>query len=94
RKSVSFCSQAANEVFFADEWDRSPAEVTPRLTYKDMLELKEIQLSLPRAPQPSGDPDLPATDPSGAPRAHYLRTVPIALLPLLNSGAMSPLPSP
>lgn len=35
RKTVSFCSQAElEEIYFADEWDRSPAAVTPKLSYQ------------------------------------------------------------
>ncbi|KAI0048773.1 hypothetical protein FA95DRAFT_1571707 [Auriscalpium vulgare] len=94
RKSVSFCSLTKNQVFYADEWDRSPMEVTPRLSYQDMLELKEIQRSLPRASQPMTDPDLPTTGLHGAPRPMYLRTVPIALLPLISEGSPSNQPPP
>ncbi|GBE86308.1 hypothetical protein SCP_0901870 [Sparassis crispa] len=50
-KTVSFCSEdCLEEVFVADEWDRSPAPVTPRLSYQDVLELKQLRLSLPRTP--------------------------------------------
>jgi hypothetical protein len=49
-----------------------------------MLELKEIQRSLPHAPQPLHDPDLPELDARGAPRTHFLNTVPIGLVPLIN----------
>jgi hypothetical protein len=34
RRCVHFCSELVDKVFVADEWDRSPAEVTPRLTYQ------------------------------------------------------------
>ena len=35
RKTVSFCSDdVLEEVFFVDEWDRTPAAVTPKLTYQ------------------------------------------------------------
>lgn len=34
RRCVHFCSDLVDKVFVADEWDRSPAEVTPRLTYQ------------------------------------------------------------
>ncbi|CCM01823.1 uncharacterized protein FIBRA_03891 [Fibroporia radiculosa] len=36
------------EVFYVDEWDRSPAETTRKLNYKDVLELMELRLALPR----------------------------------------------
>ncbi|TEB20029.1 hypothetical protein FA13DRAFT_1592310, partial [Coprinellus micaceus] len=39
-------------VFVADEWDRTPTEPARKLSYQDLLELKEIQRSLPRANQP------------------------------------------
>jgi hypothetical protein len=69
------------------------------LTYQDLLELKEIQRSLPVANQP-GDPL------TGKPAKHYLSAVPIGLLPLLpesddscqsscnNSSSPSPVTSP
>ena len=34
RRCVHFCSEIVDKIFVADEWDRSPAEVTPRLTYQ------------------------------------------------------------
>ena len=35
RKTVSFCGgDELEEVFFADEWDRTPAAVTPKLSYQ------------------------------------------------------------
>ena len=49
-----------------------------------MLELKEIQRSLPHAPQPFHDPDLPKLDCRGVPRTHFLNTVPVGLVPLIN----------
>ncbi|KAI0342952.1 hypothetical protein BDW22DRAFT_1356490 [Trametopsis cervina] len=51
RKTVSFCRDL-EEFFEADDWDRSPAPVAPKLCYQDILELKQIMQSLPRAPQP------------------------------------------
>ncbi|KAI0630751.1 hypothetical protein C8Q77DRAFT_1075341 [Trametes polyzona] len=53
RKTVSFCSEnELEEVFWADEWDRSPAAVTPKLSYQDILELKQLRISLPYSPPP------------------------------------------
>ncbi|KAI9440439.1 hypothetical protein H4582DRAFT_1462861 [Lactarius indigo] len=49
-----------------------------------MLELKEIQRSLPHAPQPLQDPDLPELDARGVPRTHFLNTVPVGLVPLIG----------
>lgn len=44
KKRVSF--DGAAKVFQADEWDRSPAAVTLKLTYKDVVELRELNISL------------------------------------------------
>ncbi|KAK7033934.1 hypothetical protein VNI00_012559 [Paramarasmius palmivorus] len=81
------------EVFVADDWDRTPMEPAQPLSYKDILELKAIQRTLPRAQQ------LP--DPyTGKKPSHFLSAVPIALLPLLpdngcpSSGASTPNPTP
>ncbi|KAH9849878.1 hypothetical protein C2E23DRAFT_341966 [Lenzites betulinus] len=53
RKTVSFCAEEElEEVFFVDEWDRSPAAVTPKLSYSDILELKQLRISLPYTPPP------------------------------------------
>ncbi|KAI0825714.1 hypothetical protein BC629DRAFT_17249 [Irpex lacteus] len=49
RKTVSF--RDSQEFFEADDWDRSPAPVAPKLGYQEILELKQIMKSLPRAPQ-------------------------------------------
>ncbi|KAI0085790.1 hypothetical protein BDY19DRAFT_996464 [Irpex rosettiformis] len=48
RKSVTFTEDGEEEVFYVDDWDRSPAAVVERLTYKDVYELKELHISLPR----------------------------------------------
>ncbi|PSR80376.1 hypothetical protein PHLCEN_2v6761 [Hermanssonia centrifuga] len=48
RKSVSFSEDGEEEVFYAEDWDRSPAAVTQRLTYRDVYELKELRMALPR----------------------------------------------
>ncbi|PFH46477.1 hypothetical protein AMATHDRAFT_51027 [Amanita thiersii Skay4041] len=76
RKCVAFEADGSEKIFVADEWDRTPTEPTRKLTYQDLLELKEIQRSLPLANQPS-DPIL------GTPERQYLSNVPIGLLPLL-----------
>lgn len=47
-KRVSFDGAEPARVFQADEWDRSPAEVTLKLTYKDVVELRELNVSLIR----------------------------------------------
>ena len=57
-----------------------------------MLELKEIQRSLPHAPQPLNDPDLPELDARGVPRTHFLNTVPVGLVPLINPDASTTQP--
>ncbi|KAF5383802.1 hypothetical protein D9615_003815 [Tricholomella constricta] len=77
RKTVAFGEEGTEEVYFADVWDRTPTEPARKLTYQDLLELKEIQRSLPRANQ--------LADPvSGRPASHFLQDVPIGLLPLLS----------
>ncbi|KAJ8694739.1 hypothetical protein PTI98_007389 [Pleurotus ostreatus] len=87
---------ALEEIYVADEWDRTPTEPARHLSYSDMLELKEIQRSLPLADQPA-DPF------THKPGSQYLSHVPIKLLPLLpessscttpSSGASSTTPSP
>ncbi|CAE7232425.1 unnamed protein product [Rhizoctonia solani] len=46
-KSVTF-SATNSQVFFADDWDRSAVEVVSKLSYSDVLELKQLSLeSLP-----------------------------------------------
>ncbi|KAI0831948.1 hypothetical protein BC628DRAFT_1336106 [Trametes gibbosa] len=53
RKTVSFCAaEDLEEIFYVDEWDRSPAAVTPKLSYQDILELKQLRISLPYTPPP------------------------------------------
>ncbi|KAF9038220.1 hypothetical protein BJ165DRAFT_1314602, partial [Panaeolus papilionaceus] len=79
KKTVAFGADGTEEVYVADEWDRTPMEPARKLTYQDILELKEIQRSLPRACQP---PDLLG---SGHRTRHYLSGVPVGLLPLFDS---------
>ncbi|KAG6812119.1 hypothetical protein H0H92_004286 [Tricholoma furcatifolium] len=86
RKTVAFGKEISEEVYFADVWDRTPTEPARKLTYQDLLELKEIQRSLPRADQPP-DPV------SGKPAEKFLNQVPIGLLPLLTDSEPST-PSP
>ncbi|KAF9448230.1 hypothetical protein P691DRAFT_669863, partial [Macrolepiota fuliginosa MF-IS2] len=76
RKTVCFCDDGEEQIWFADEWDRTPVEPARNLSYQDILELKEIQQSLPRAQQP-------ADKIGGKPASQFLSTVPIGLLPLL-----------
>lgn len=76
-KCVAWC-QKSEQVWFADEWDRTPTEPVRNLSYQDMLELKAIQNSLPIAPQP--------IDPLARRQASQrLPKVPVGLLPLLPS---------
>lgn len=90
KKHVAFCEEGTEQVFQADEWDRTPAEIAQRLSYDDVLELKMIQRSLPRAQQ-THDP-LSSRPYSGV----FLRNVPIPLLPLnpttVSASASSPPP--
>ncbi|OAX37162.1 hypothetical protein K503DRAFT_801447 [Rhizopogon vinicolor AM-OR11-026] len=76
KKRVAFCEEGTEQVFQADEWDRTPTEIAQRLSYEDVLELKMIQRSLPRAQQ-QHDP-LSSRPYSSV----FLRHVPIPLLPL------------
>ncbi|KAJ3750790.1 hypothetical protein DFH05DRAFT_1376329, partial [Lentinula detonsa] len=91
RKNVSFCAEedGLEEVFIADVWDRTPTEPAGHLSYQDLLELKAIQRTLPRAQQL---PDLF----TGKPAQHFLQHVPISLLPLTDqsSPSMSPFSTP
>ncbi|KAF8799229.1 hypothetical protein BYT27DRAFT_7044993, partial [Phlegmacium glaucopus] len=87
RKCVAFCAKGSETVYTADEWDRTPTEPARKLSYQDLLELKEIQRSLPHANQP---PDVA----TGRPGKHFLSGVPIILLPLLGSDASAKRPSP
>ena len=91
KKHVAFREDGTEEVYEADEWDRTPAEIQ-RLSYeyvtrlfsplthsldsRDVLELKMLQRELPRAEQP-----IDAL--SSKPFANvFLSHVPIPLLPL------------
>ena len=47
-KRVSFDGAEPARVFEADEWDQSSTEVTLRLTYKDVVELRELNVSMVR----------------------------------------------
>ncbi|KAH7924146.1 hypothetical protein BV22DRAFT_1035481 [Leucogyrophana mollusca] len=85
KKRVAFSESGMEEVYEADEWDRTPADVAQRLSYEDILELKQIQRSLPRAEQPH--------DPlSSRPHSVFLKHVPIPLLPF-NPTTISASPS-
>ncbi|KAJ7236421.1 hypothetical protein B0H12DRAFT_999130, partial [Mycena haematopus] len=84
RKCVAFNAEGSEEVHWADEWDRTPTEPAKKLSYQEILELKEIQQSLPHAPQPAG---------SLQPGKQLLSMVPIGLLPLASTETASS-PSP
>ncbi|KAL4259512.1 hypothetical protein AB1N83_012037 [Pleurotus pulmonarius] len=86
RKCVVFSMSALEEIHVADEWDRTPTEPARNLSYSDMLELKEIQRSLPLADQPA-DPF------THKPGSQYLSHVPIKLLPLLPESSTCTIPS-
>ncbi|KAF8211068.1 hypothetical protein K438DRAFT_1446180, partial [Mycena galopus ATCC 62051] len=86
RKCVAFNAAGSEEIHWADEWDRTPTEPAKKLSYQELLELKEIQQSLPHAPQPL-DPLRPAKQ--------LLSGVPIGLLPLASvETATSPVSPP
>ncbi|KAK0207686.1 hypothetical protein IW262DRAFT_1418832 [Armillaria fumosa] len=86
RKCVAFCDAGSEEVHIADEWDRTPSEPARSLSYQDMLELKAIQRTLPRANQL---PDMY----TGKPASQFLSKVPIGLLPLLPTSSPPPPPA-
>ncbi|KAJ7483362.1 hypothetical protein FB451DRAFT_941548, partial [Mycena latifolia] len=87
RKCVAFGPEGCEEVHWADEWDRTPTQPARKLSYQELLELKEITQSLPHATQP--------WDPlTRRPAKQYLSTVPIALLPLGVPDATSPISPP
>lgn len=95
RKCVSFCGSGSSsasssddeqeivEVHVADDWDRTPCEVTPKLTYQDLLELHELKSS---AAYPQ--------DKSGHRRTQLLNRVPVGLLPLLSEPSAAPAKPP
>lgn len=39
QKSVAFCEIGEEDIFYVDDWDRSPAAVTERLTYQYVVTL-------------------------------------------------------
>jgi len=100
-KHVAFGSERTLEVYLADEWDRTPAEPARHLSHqsvspapttsfadslcRDILELEEMQRSLPCAEQPAA---------LITPSATRLSAVPIGLLPLLPTPDPSPAPKP
>jgi len=96
RKCVSFCGSGSNsssssddeqeivEVHVADDWDRTPCEITPKLTHKDLLELYELKSSVT---YPQGRPNFPRP-------TQLLNRVPVGLLPLLPEAPSSPPKSP
>ncbi|EIW78913.1 hypothetical protein CONPUDRAFT_166778 [Coniophora puteana RWD-64-598 SS2] len=98
KKRVVFTENCIEEVYEADEWDRTPAEVAQKLSYDDILELKLLQRELPYAQQPY--------DPlSSRPHSVVLSHVPITLLPLnpttvsgsntsSTSSSLNPSPTP
>lgn len=83
-KHVAFGREGSEEIFVADEWDRTPTEPARHLSYQDLVELDEIQRSLPSAYPPAH------------PTSLYLSTVPVGLLPLLPhpDPVLPPLPVP
>jgi len=69
-KTVSFPAgtDLCADVHEADEWDRTPVAATRKLSYQDILELKEMQIALLK-----NTPAFP----------QLLSTVPVGLVPLL-----------
>ncbi|KAK7031723.1 hypothetical protein R3P38DRAFT_826164 [Favolaschia claudopus] len=77
RKCVAFGADGSEEVHFADEWDRTPTEPARNLSFQEILELEEIQQSLPHARQPA--------EFLRRPGKQLLSMVPIGLLPLASA---------
>ncbi|KAF8329406.1 uncharacterized protein EI90DRAFT_3062504 [Cantharellus anzutake] len=49
KRCVKWCLK--NEIHEVEQWDRSPCPVTPKLTYRDLLELKQLELDkVPQSP--------------------------------------------
>lgn len=64
RKSVKFCEEDSNQVWVADEWDRSPADVTPRLNYQSVFHSCNLSftfLCMLRWPYVDGELHIPET---------------------------------
>ncbi|KAH8116228.1 hypothetical protein DFH11DRAFT_1827785 [Phellopilus nigrolimitatus] len=78
-RTVSFLEKDADEVHIADDWDRSSVDVTPKLSYDDILELKQMQIAAARA-------SARASKASGT-SSRILSHVPLTLLPLLPESA-------
>ncbi|KAF8318808.1 hypothetical protein DL93DRAFT_2164976 [Clavulina sp. PMI_390] len=87
--SVKHCvkfAQCDPQIFEIESWDRSPCPVTPKLTYRDLVELKQLELDkVPLSPFKSLA-DLPM--PIGLPRVR------VGLQPIFDSPPKSPSASP
>ncbi|KAI5830190.1 hypothetical protein K523DRAFT_337103 [Schizophyllum commune Tattone D] len=83
KKCVAFCEDSDVEVHDADDWDRTPMQPSKKLSYQEIIELKEITRGLPLADQPS-------CFVTGRPSQRRLSAVPITLLPLLPESNMTP----
>ncbi|KAH9921735.1 uncharacterized protein BXZ73DRAFT_91751 [Epithele typhae] len=68
KKTVVFCpEEELEEVFIADEWDRTPSSMTPKLSYQDILELKQLRVGLPFSPpQPTSRQPFTTSSPSSS----------------------------
>ncbi|KAG8748393.1 hypothetical protein FRC10_005940 [Ceratobasidium sp. 414] len=75
RKAVTF-SATNSQVFFADEWDRSAVEVVSKLSYSDVLELKQLSLD-----------SLPSDRHASMGLSPLLSHVPLTLCPLACEGS-------
>ncbi|KAL1748188.1 hypothetical protein HDZ31DRAFT_30269 [Schizophyllum fasciatum] len=83
KKCVAFCEDSDFEVHDADDWDRTPMQPSKKLSYQEIIELKEITRGLPLADQPS-------CFVTGRPSQRRLSAVPITLLPLLPDSNTTP----
>ncbi|KLO08041.1 hypothetical protein SCHPADRAFT_1001191 [Schizopora paradoxa] len=84
-RTVSFRGQDLDEIHPADDWDRSPVDVNTKLSYDDILELKQMQIEIRRACARSQGND--------AGQRPFLN-IPIPILPLLPSTSAPPLSKP
>ncbi|KAB5595007.1 hypothetical protein CTheo_1640 [Ceratobasidium theobromae] len=73
-KTVTF-SATNSQVFFADDWDRSAVEVVSKLSYSDVLELKQLSLE-----------SLPSDRHASMGLSPLLSHVPLTLCPLAAEG--------
>ncbi|EJD07357.1 uncharacterized protein FOMMEDRAFT_16057 [Fomitiporia mediterranea MF3/22] len=82
KRNVSFREKSEDEIHTADDWDRSPVDVAAKLTYGDILELKQMQVDTAR--------DCARAQVAAGATPRYLTNVPLGLLPLLPETSGGP----